>query len=394
MGKYLGLFVGPKAGDNNWTAPTAKFLARTQQISCESLPLELAAGQFTSRAVSMLGYVGQFMPPPERFRLVELRAAHKLLSAATSSLSTNAAYDLPRVGAIGLSRPSAYVHASRIRAAHKTFEGFEQMHLDLAKLALEGNPLSRAISGDMRPLGWVQDAYCTFMYKALHSDICDGDFPGLQGASRKVIDMFERGLINNGLQQRLYKSILSCTSDPWQKLIAKRCEVIGVCNPTPFDMSARRDFIQSSKGLPIRARMAVIKTWTNGWATTERFHEEVTLPCIFGCGGRDNVAHYLQCDSLWTLLLSVVGAQTVHLKDTAAVRACLENTSQRSVLNCWFAFQLYHALKLDHRGTVDRAVADGDFTEVAMTALELLTLFAGLGEQRLHSSRRSHSHLG
>ena len=129
----------------------------------------------------------------------------------------------------------------------------------------------------------------------------------------------------------------------------------------PFDASVRELFVHLSRRLPSRARMAVIKTWPNGWATTERFHEEVTLPCILGCGGGHNLAHYLRCDCLWALLLNAVSAPSTNLFDTPAQRACLMDISRWSILNCWYAFQVYHAVKIDHRHAVDSAVASQDF---------------------------------
>ncbi len=31
--------------------------------------------------------------------------------------------------------------------------------------------------------------------------------------------------------------------------------------------------------------MRVIKSWVNSWATSDRYHEPVILPCLFGCVG-------------------------------------------------------------------------------------------------------------
>ena len=50
----------------------------------------------------------------------------------------------------------------------------------------------------------------------------------------------------------------------------------------------------------------IIKTWSNGWATSSRYHEGVILPCLFGCKAcTDNLQHYMQCPhlfALWTFL--------------------------------------------------------------------------------------------
>ena len=147
--------------------------------------------------------------------------------------------------------------------------------------------------------------------------------------------------------------------------------------PAPnFDQSFRNHFIQVYRRLPSRARIAVIKTWTNGWATTERFHEEVILPCIFGCGGSDSLTRYLQCEHLWSLLLSVTHGSATALSDPPIRRACLDGISLWSILNCWYAFQVYHALKIERRRTIDQAVGSEVFDEVLDIALELLRLFA------------------
>ena len=129
---------------------------------------------------------------------------------------------------------------------------------------------------------------------------------------------------------------------------------------------------------PRRARMAVLKTWTNGWTTSYRFHEDVLLPRIFGCGGMDTLEHYLSCDCLWPLLLSVTRAKSSHLMDPPECRACLSNPTRWHILNCWYAFQVYHAIKISHREWIECAIRENDFTPILSHALELLNLFCEL----------------
>ena len=46
-----------------------------------------------------------------------------------------------------------------------------------------------------------------------------------------------------------------------------------------------------------------IKTLANGWCTSGRMHEDVSLPCILGCqSAPDDLSHYLTCDILWNML--------------------------------------------------------------------------------------------
>ena len=49
--------------------------------------------------------------------------------------------------------------------------------------------------------------------------------------------------------------------------------------------------------------MRVFKTWVNSWHTSDRYHESVRLPCLFGCAGSvDKLAHYVMCPYLFDLI--------------------------------------------------------------------------------------------
>jgi len=63
-GKYLGVIIGPNDANDNWEKPLAKFCERVTQIAGQDLPMELAASKFASKAVSVLGYIAQLLPPP------------------------------------------------------------------------------------------------------------------------------------------------------------------------------------------------------------------------------------------------------------------------------------------------------------------------------------------
>ena len=45
--------------------------------------------------------------------------------------------------------------------------------------------------------------------------------------------------------------------------------------------------------------MKVVKSWCNGWATSNRYHGDMRLPCLFGCNNcSDSLPHYLPCPHL------------------------------------------------------------------------------------------------
>ena len=112
--------------------------------------------------------------------------------------------------------------------------------------------------------------------------------------------------------------------------------------------------------------MCTIKTYTNGWCTTHRFHESVRLPCIFGCQGPiDTLAHYATCSRLWL----VVGRHSrVNSGNSVLMRLGIQEPSPQHFKDLAVAFTVYHALKLGHRELVNTAVDDNNFREVASKA--------------------------
>ena len=63
LGKYLGIYIGPKLGGINWVAPMAKAFVRVEDILAQKPPLDMACSSFNSKALSVLGYVAQLTPP-------------------------------------------------------------------------------------------------------------------------------------------------------------------------------------------------------------------------------------------------------------------------------------------------------------------------------------------
>ena len=64
------------------------------------------------------------------------------------------------------------------------------------------------------------------------------------------------------------------------------------------------------RSLPMHVTIPVIKTYTNSWATSTRYHEKVRETCIFGCLASDCLSHYFRCEYLWHQLTDVTGTCT------------------------------------------------------------------------------------
>ena len=88
-GKYLGVYLGPDSAGHQWITPIQKFRDRVTMINASKGPLSLAALQFNTKALSVLQYVGQLVPPPQKLALAELASAGKVLGVATNALTAS-----------------------------------------------------------------------------------------------------------------------------------------------------------------------------------------------------------------------------------------------------------------------------------------------------------------
>ena len=121
--KYLGIFLGPGAGSRQWVAPLAKFGLRVEEIAATGAPAVLAVQHYNTRAVSVLGYVAQFIPPPPNIKAVEMGARSRLLHMATSSLDYHSTFQLECVVGLKIQCVLAVMIASMVRASIDTFSG-------------------------------------------------------------------------------------------------------------------------------------------------------------------------------------------------------------------------------------------------------------------------------
>ena len=89
-----------------------------------------------------------------------------------------------------------------------------------------------------------------------------------------------------------------------------------------------------------------VKTWSNGWATSSRYHEGVILPCMFGCKSCiDNLQHYLQCPHLFALWSFLAG----DISSDPLVRWGLIEPESNDFLQIACVFSGYHAIRREFK---------------------------------------------
>jgi len=383
-GKYLGVYIGPKIGGLNWQAPMDKFVLRTKEIANQKAPLVHACAQFASRALSVTGYVGQMIPPPALFKVLELRLAGKILRLATNSFCTNTAYSLARIHGPKLVRPLAYLVAALTRASFKTFS-FSQMSKDLYECALQSKSLADVGNGAFRPYGWDSDALCDNLSRALKGDIAEAYFPGAKALMLRAFRDYQRGDIKGSLQKHLYNLLLKTVPNDFEKLFEKRFPVLGIdarCASLFGDArfpSFCAGLKLGLKHLPSVSAMALLRTWSNGWFTTSRVknHDSPLLPCVFGCSdAQDTLKHYLTCDSVWPIVCSACGASTPVLSFPPEKRACLVDPSSADIARWVVVFNVYHSMRNINGAEIHAAVDSGVFDTVLQITFESSVHFA------------------
>ncbi len=103
--------------------------------------------------------------------------------------------------------------------------------------------------------------------------------------------------------------------------------------------------INFTKNIQPATAIKVVKTWLNGWATSARMHEEVVLPCLFGCSGKtDDLIHYLQCPHLYALCNYFFKADSCPL-----IRIGFRNPTIHNLKLTACVFTAYHVLKAQIR---------------------------------------------
>ena len=84
---------------------------------------------------------------------------------------------------------------------------------------------------------------------------------------------------------------------------------------------------------------------------------------------------------IWTLVAGCATPsvllldQDVDSHRVSGSHACLVNVTPISILRCTVAFKTYHAMKMDYRGTIDKAVLEKDFGPVWERTIELINHF-------------------
>lgn len=335
--KYLGFFVGPAASTQQWDDAGKKWVNRSNEIASLKLAAAMTVLQYNSKAVTVLGYLGQLLFMPDKLRKKEATIISRLLHAPQHMFGTDFPFKLDAAGSIPFTSVQSYTLAALYRAAHKTLVGWEDMYVKLHSTSQERLPIALTAKGILCPPFWDSPPIVQNLMDAKKGFQCLGAKgvvlnENLQAAACRVQS-----------QAEIYKCILPALhpSAPHADVCKRLCKLLPQheLQLRSIDFEALVTCLCNLNRSHIA--MCVLKTWCNGWVTSERMHHDVRPSCIFGCPGqKDNLQHYVQCCYLWNPIFTNMRVPGV---DSPLARLAIINPSKSSFVAIAVAFTVYHA---------------------------------------------------
>ena len=315
---YVGFVLGPAAGASQWDAPIRKYIAGCKSISDSGAAAAVAAHAYNTQIAPLLAYKAQLVPIDPAFTHIEITGLQKVFHLATNALSHMAFFNLHSAGGPKLKSIRAHANASLMRAAASTVpqwpEWIRQLKISSERHLSLHSACTGALSGehwDSQAFAWnLQAAWSGFPQDRLKAEagkLCVQLLAEkAQGCPSPGHPTFKH------MQSELY-NIFLCSMYPDRMTCFIRDKILRLCPSRPeVDMNVSEAF-QVLQKLRRHDAMSVIKTWTNSWATSDRYHENEIFPCLLGCHchskyqtpiseARDALAHYYQCPVLRTFV--------------------------------------------------------------------------------------------
>ena len=366
-GKYLGFMMGPGANESQWSAPLVKCKSRAAAIAETRSAASVSAHLYNTRALPCLSFKAQLVPLPPTFKRAETTTLHHLLHMATNSMDASSPFRLFEVGGPKIMSGLALCAASLMRTALKTLPRWRIQRNKLETAAEEHLRLALWTQGIRWPSCWDSPAF------AYNLNWADQGFPGVPalraGAANaracihnkhktaSMMTLKVQNIVTQFIVDVVYPNTL-------KNLFSKRLSTLfPECDGRIKDLDWRPIF-DSMKLLAPHCAMCIVKTFLNAWTTSRRFHEDVAMPCLFGCRvKRDELEHYIVCARLWKAIAArTEGPIACDTLDQLSISA----PSSRNQGNLAVAFTVYHAVKHGEMHLVRQALSNSSFVELAV----------------------------
>jgi hypothetical protein len=162
---YLGVAMGPTAGSKMFTSTLDKWMCRSRLIGLAGTPASTTIRAYNIHAISCLGYLCQFAFLPQHALAVEPAIVSSLLKVPFKALGTLGPHVLDHLGLPSVKKLSWLNLACFIRAACKTFGGWQHWIEDIQNAALSSLNVSQLHSWQFKTPEW--DTYPLVMMYSL-----------------------------------------------------------------------------------------------------------------------------------------------------------------------------------------------------------------------------------
>ena len=361
---YLGFWLGPVSDLLQWRGPLVKWSRRVEDVAAAGTSACVTQLRYSSRAFPVLGYVAQLAPPPATASTLERQALHRLLHIPFNAMGAHGVFHLRDAGCRSFPCLTALSLAARYRAARVTVPDWPDLCCMLEREALEHLPMGRSLTRLWWPAVWDSVPFALVL-----ADAAAG-FPGascVHGALTTAFpNLFNRPAppvaLPRGLQAAVNAVVTGALHpEPLALVVRKRASRLV---QLPVSEQSVKELLTVLKASRPHVAMCCVKTVTNAWATSHRYHEHVRLGCVFGCGGADDtLSHYLSCPVLWDL----VGDSFPPPDSTSPIdRICLRSPTKHRVVQLFCAYHIYHCIKISERLLVDSS----DFPRIRSAAAQ------------------------
>ena len=352
-GKYLGLWIGPGAGETSFEMPCKKYIARCRSLKAKQAPLMAVIRLYNTENVTVFSHVAQVLCLPKSVMEIEKVRLAALLSLPFNAWTGRAMWNLKQGGF-----PMEFMHlssvalAARMRTAQRTIPCWSTV-----KVAIEEARDSIEARLDYPFKAWFNEG----VVFGLETAVLDGSGCGLD---LRVWPYGEEAK----LQRALYKDLKekACPAGALRGFLRDRL-LHWFPREQADDLApvAVRALLSLQRSGSPELQAALLRTWANGWCTSTRFGDRAQ-PCLFGCRGVDaidHVRHYAECDRAWAFtshrfrgmlprgsLVAFFGLDEAESKDQLLIRAM-------HVAAIWGAHNFYRYLQGDrNRAAVQAAV--------------------------------------
>jgi len=340
--KLLGFYLGPGAGTMNWTEQEAKIRQRVQAISSSQAPSSLNAHAYNTRVVPVTSYVAQLLPCPKSFQQLERSTLHTVLRLPQNMLCHSDFMHLHKIGGPKLRSITAASASALVRTATKTLTRWQDWLIQLEKTAAEHLPLQQVVRNTLTPSCWDSPPLALNLREASlglpshpHFDFSKSDLLcKINGTDISKIPV----------QKVVYKELISIKHCNLihvtiEKRLAKLYQPYELDFNSSISLTASLRLLKGNRAADV---LKVLKTWCNGWATSNRYHEAVRLPCLFGCSHQSDVMeHYMLCHHifwLWQFMIPSVPCNP--LERWGLINSCNDNYKQIACVHAG-----YHAVR-------------------------------------------------